>query len=210
MRETATLHFDLSHLAPDQPFTLHVGSSSYDLAPHTRQTLTRARRSNSALRLMRDDRVSHFTGPVQLPGNAPVLVRVTAPKRRADEPLDRLVLVWLHLPRQVRLAGATRRRQRQPGRPVRLPPKLTARAVADTGGLPPDDELIGDIGDIGTADDAAAALVFHHTELLTTQATPAGDIINNIIVWARGIDAPAQSTWPSPRSTKRTRPSPAG
>jgi hypothetical protein len=195
VHETTTLHFDLSHLAPDQPFTLHVGSSRYDLAPHTRQTLARARRSNSALRLMRDDRVTHFTGPVQLPGNAPVLLRVTAPKRRAEEPLDRLVLVSLYLPRRVRLAGATRRRQRQPGRPVRLPPKLTARAVADTSGLPPDNELIGDIGDIQTAEDAAAALIFHHTELLTTQATPADDIINNVIVWARGIDALAQSIW---------------
>ena len=191
MHETATLHFDLSHLAPDQPFTLHVGSSSYDLAPHTRQTLTRARRSNSALRLLRDDRVTHFTGPVRLPANAPVLLRVTGLKRRADEPLDRLVLVSLYLPRRVRLAGAARRRQ--PGRPVRLPPKFTARAVADTSGLPPDIELIGDIGDINTAEDAAAALVFHHTELLTTQAEPADDIINNIIVWARGLDALAQS-----------------
>lgn len=115
------MHFDLSHLAPDQPFTLHVGSSRYDLAPHTRQTLTRARRSNSALRLLRDDRVTHFTGPVQLPGNAPVLLRVTAPKRRADDPLERLVLVSLHLPRRVRIAGAARRRrlgaaQHMPGR----------------------------------------------------------------------------------------------
>ena len=34
VHETANLHFDLSHLAPDQPFTLHVGSSRYDLAPN--------------------------------------------------------------------------------------------------------------------------------------------------------------------------------
>ena len=33
MHETATLPFDLSHLAPDQPFALHVGSSRYDLPP---------------------------------------------------------------------------------------------------------------------------------------------------------------------------------
>jgi hypothetical protein len=191
MDETATLHFDLSHLDPNQQFTLHAGSSRYDLAPHTPQTLTQARRSNSALRLMRDDRVTHFAGPVQLPGDAPVLLRVTGPKRREDDPLERLVLVSLYLPRQVRIAGAERRRQQ--GRPVRLPPKLTARALADTDGLPPDNELVGDIGDITTAEDAAAALVFHHTELLTTQATPAHDIINNIIVWARGIDALAQS-----------------
>jgi hypothetical protein len=191
MHETATLHFDLSHLAPDQPFALHVGSSRYDLAPHTRQTLTRARRSNSALRLLRDDRVTHFTGPVQLPGNAPVLLRVTAPKRRADDPLERLVLVSLYLPRRVRIAGAARRRQL--GRPVRLPPKLTVRALADIDGLRPDIDLVVDIGDMTTAEDAAAALVFHHTELLTTQTTPADDIINNYIVYARGIDALAGS-----------------
>ena len=28
MHETATLHFDLSHLSPDQPFTLHVGPAA--------------------------------------------------------------------------------------------------------------------------------------------------------------------------------------
>jgi hypothetical protein len=191
MHQTANLHFDLSHLAPNQPYTLHAGASRYDLSPHTRQTLTQARRGNSALRLMRDDGVTHFAGPVRLPGNAPVLLRVTAPRLRADDPLERLILVSLYLPRQVRIAGAARRRQL--GRPVRLPPKLTARALGDTAGLPPDNELIGDIGDITTAEDAAAALVFHHTELLTTQATPADDIISNIIVWARGIDALAQS-----------------
>jgi hypothetical protein len=187
MHEAATLHFDLSHLAPDQPFTLHVGSSSYDLTPHTPQTLEGARGSNSALRLIHDDRVTHFAAAVQVPADAPVLLRVTAPRLRDDEPLERLVLVSLRLPRRVRVAGAERRRQL--GRPVRLPPKLTARARADTDGLPPDNELIGDITDINTAEDAAAALVFHHTELLTTQATPADDIINNFIVYARGIDA---------------------
>jgi hypothetical protein len=44
MHETATLHFDLSNLSPDQPFTLHVGSRRYDLAPQTRHTLARSRR----------------------------------------------------------------------------------------------------------------------------------------------------------------------
>jgi hypothetical protein len=155
MHQTANLHFDLSHLAPNQPYTLHAGASRYDLSPHTRQTLTQARRGNSALRLMRDDGVTHFAGPVRLPGNAPVLLRVTAPKLRADDPLERLVLVSLYLPRRVRIAGAARRRQL--GRPVRLPPKLTGRALGDTAGLPPDDELIGDIGDITTAEDAAAS-----------------------------------------------------
>ena len=34
MHETATLHFDLSHLSPDQPFTLHAGSGRYELTRH--------------------------------------------------------------------------------------------------------------------------------------------------------------------------------
>jgi len=190
MHKVATLHFDLSHLAPDQPFTLHVGSSSFDLTPHTPQTLERARGTNSALRLMRDDAVTHFAEAVPVPGDAPVLLRVTALRLRDDEPLERLVLVALRVPRQVRVAGAERRRQR--GLPVRMPPKFTARVRDDAGGLPPDNKLIGDIADIGGAEDAAAALVFHHTELLTTQAAPADDIIN-IIEWAKGIDALAQS-----------------
>src|ERR1700761_9213060 len=151
--EKTTLHFDLSHLARDQPFTLHVGASTYDLAPHTRQTLTRARRTNSALARMADDRITHFAGPVQVPGNAPVLLRVTAPKRRESDPLDRLVLVSLYLPHRVRIAGLARRQQLQPGQPLRLPPKFTSRALADTSGLAPDKQLVSiDIGDINTAE----------------------------------------------------------
>jgi hypothetical protein len=190
VHETATLHFDLNHLALDQPFTLHVGSATYDLSPHTRQTLARARRTNSALARLPDEAVSHFAGPVQVPGNAPVLLRVTAPKLRADEPLDRLVLVAIHRPRRVRLANAAQRRRS--GRPVWLPPKL-AQSVADSTGLPPDEELVADIGDITAAENAAAALIFHHAELLTTQDESADDIINNYIVWAKGIDALARS-----------------
>ena len=82
MHETATLHFDLSHLSPDQRFTLHAGSGRYDLARHTRQSLARARRTNAALALVPDDRVTHFCGPVRLPGSSPVLLRVTAPRSR--------------------------------------------------------------------------------------------------------------------------------
>ncbi len=95
MHETATLHFDLSHLATDQPFMLHAGPVRYDLTPHTRRTLARSRRENDALSLIPDDRITHFAGPVRLPGNCPMLLRVTAPKRDPAEPLDRLVLVSL-------------------------------------------------------------------------------------------------------------------
>jgi hypothetical protein len=36
---TATLHFSLKHLSPDQEFTVRVGSRAYTRVPHTRQTL---------------------------------------------------------------------------------------------------------------------------------------------------------------------------
>ena len=82
MFETATLHFDLGHLAAQQKFTLHVGVQRYALTPHTPQSLAQSRRDNSALALFPDERVSHFAESVQLPSNALVMLRVTAPKRR--------------------------------------------------------------------------------------------------------------------------------
>ncbi len=193
MYETATLHFDLSHLSPDQPFTLHAGSRRYELAPHTPQTLARSRQDNAALGLLPDERVTHFTGPVQLPGHCPLLLRVTAPRRRADDLLDRLVLTSLYLPRQHRAAALARQRQRLQDRPMPVPPKLAALGATGMAGLPPDDKVIIDIGDMNAALDAAASLIFHHSELLTLQPGPAADILNNVIYYAAGITALAGS-----------------
>lgn len=169
MHETAVLHFDLSHLSPGQPFTLHAGSRRYELTPHTRDSLARARRANAALGLVPDHRVTHFSGPVRLPGNCPLLLRVTGPKLRDDELLDRLVLTSVHLPRRHRAAALARRRQRQGG-PLPPSPKLAALGVTgDDRPLPPDKELI-DLGGLVTPWDAAKSLVFHHAELVTMQA----------------------------------------
>ena len=79
--------------------------------PHTRDTLTRSRRSNAALGGLPDHPVAHFADQVQLPGNAPLLLRVTAPALRPGELLDRLVLTAIYLPRQHRAAGLERRRR---------------------------------------------------------------------------------------------------
>ena len=189
MHEAAILHFDFSNLSADQQFTLHAGSRRYDLAPHTRHTLARSRRDNAALALLPDHRITHFGGPVRLPANCPVLLRVTAPKLRPDELIDRLVLTSVHLPRRHRIAGLARRQRRQPGRPLSLPAKLAAYGV--TGDLPPDKVLI-DIGDFNAAYDAAYSLVFHHAELLSLQPAPATDIIT-LIEGVDGIDLLAQS-----------------
>ncbi len=191
MHESAILHFDLSHLSLDQPFTLQVGSRSYELTPHTRQSLARSRQENAALALAPDDRVTHFSGPVFLPEASPVLLRVTAPRRNPDEPLERLVLTAVHLPRQARVDALARRQRRMRGQSPPLPPKLAALGV--TGGVLPDpDEVLVDAGDFTTAMDAAVSLVFHHAELLTLKTTPATDIIA-LIETAAGISQLALS-----------------
>jgi hypothetical protein len=199
MHETAILHFDLGHLSPHQTFTLHAGSRRYELTPHTRHSLARARRANAALGLLPDHRVTHFAGPVRLPGNSPLLLRVTAPKLRPDDLLERLVLTSIHLPRRHRAAGLARRQRRRGRLRTAAPccdtvtsPKLKSLGLSD-GDLPPDKVLI-DVGDWNTALDAATSLVFHHAELLTTQAAPATDIIC-LIQFARGIDDLADSIW---------------
>jgi hypothetical protein len=86
LHETATLHFDLSHLSLDDSFALHAGARRYELAAHTRSSLAQARRRNAALALVPDHRVTHFAGPVRLPGNCPLLLRITAPKAPSGGP----------------------------------------------------------------------------------------------------------------------------
>ena len=196
MRENATLHFDLSHLAPDQQFTLHAGLERYPLQRHTPQTLAGARRENAALRLVRDDRVTHYAQPARLPSDAVVLLRVTAPPRDPDDPLDRLALVSIYLPRRHRAAAVRARQRRLHGAPMPLHPKLAAlrgpgAGVRDDPDLP--DDVLIDIHDITTAQDCAAALVFHHGELMTLVADKAAYIIENIVFFAKGMTPLANS-----------------
>ena len=121
--------------------------------------------------------MTHVAGPVRLPGNAPLLLRVTAPTLHPDEPLDRLVLTALHLPRRHRAAALARRRRRLQGRPLQSPGKLGALGVPEDAFPVLPDKVIVDLGDLCTPLDAAHSLVFHHAELLTTQAEPAADIV---------------------------------
>ena len=190
MHETATLHFDLSNLAFDQEFTLHAGLGRYTLTPHTRHTLTLARRSNKALALLPDERITHFVGAVRLPANALVLLRVTAPKRRSDDLLDRLVLTSIHLPRHHRIAGLTRYQRLFPDHP--LPTKLADYGLTD---IPPaEHDIIIDVHDWKTAQDCAQSLVFHHPEVLTLIPTPAS-LILPIVEKAKGLQTLALSIY---------------
>lgn len=188
MHEAATLHVDLGHLAPNQSFTLRVGSHAYALAAHTPQTLARARRSNAALAVLPDQRVTHYTGPVRMPGNHPVMLRITAPRLRPDDPLDRLLLTAIHIPRRLRAAGIAQRRA------AGIATSLAKFIAINGPGVTPADDVLLDIGDIATAFDAAKSLVFHHPELLAFQGVPAETILN-IIEGAPGLYALASSMW---------------
>ena len=117
--------------------------------------------------------ITHFAGPVQVPGG-PTLLRVTAPRLRPEEALDRLVLTAIHLPRRHRVAGLARRRTAG-----RAPSTAKLRFLGDTD-MPPADKVIIDLGDLGTAFDAAKSLVFHDPELLTLMNDPADTILNLI------------------------------
>ena len=172
--ETATLHVDLSHLAPDQNFTLRVGSHAYRLAAHTQETLERARQSNAALAVLPDARITHFTEAVRVPANHPVMLRVSAPRLRPDDPLERLLLTAIYISRPLRAAGIAQRRAAGIA-------TACAKFVAINGpGVTPGDDVLLDIGDIATAFDAAKSLVFHHPELLAFQGAPAEAILNII------------------------------
>jgi len=57
MSETATLHFDLSHLGRGQPFTLHAGFAKHALIPHDVQS--RARRGEPGLGPIPEHRPTH-------------------------------------------------------------------------------------------------------------------------------------------------------
>ena len=116
MHENAVLHFDLGHLGDDGPFTLRVGAQRYTLRRHTRQTVAEARRNNAALGLLPKVSPSHYAGPVRLPGQAVVLLRVSGPRLRQEEPLDRLVHTAIWVPRQ------------KPGDRARAAPRGGARA----------------------------------------------------------------------------------
>src|SRR4051794_28384064 len=186
MPETAMLHFDLRHVSPEQPLVLRAGKRRYDLTLHTWESLARSRRSNAALDRLPDGRITHYADTVHLPDGAPVLLRVTAPALAPDEPLDRLVLTGIHLPRRYRVEGLQRRRRRGQGRPAPSTGRSGGRGAGDPFPVLPDKVVI-DAGDLCTPLDAAHSLVFHHAELLTTQAGWATDIVY-VITTAAGIN----------------------
>lgn len=184
MRETSHLHFDLSHLPPEGPYKLSAGLREYTLEPHTPHSLAAARRTNRALELVPDDRVTHHAGPVSLPADTPILLLVTGPRGTPDQGLDTLHAVAFQIPRAARAAGLETRARGGYSAPPRPNAKLAGLGIDEPG----DDDgwVVQDIHDLKTATDTATALVFHHPELATQDPASAA-IVMDMIEHARGI-----------------------
>ena len=184
MPETTTLHFDLRHVSQEQPVLRRRQAALRADSPHAGEPRARAGPTR------------HWTGSRTVGSRttrtrctcpaAPLLLRVTAPALAPDEPLDRLVLTGIHLPRRYRVEGLQRRRRRGQDRPAPSTGRSAGRGAGDPFPVLPDKVVI-DAGDLCTPLDAAHSLVFHHAELLTTQAGWAADIVY-VITTAAGIN----------------------
>jgi len=172
MHETAALHFGLGHLKGNQTFTLRVGAGVYTLKPHTVHSLARARRTNAALAALPDGGVSHFAELVRIPSGSPIMLHVTAPKLLSSQTLPRLLLTAIHIPRAHRLAAHRQRRTMGEATVSAKWAALSATPVA-----PADENIIVDLGNVVTIQDAAASLVFHHPEMLTLETAPAATVL---------------------------------
>ena len=98
--EIHTLHFSLFHAPAGVQHTLHVGTDTYPLTAHTKETLARHAAGNPVLASMAtpEKSVSHFAEGVRLPSDAIVLTRVQHPSKDPQSPLQAMSLVSLHIP----------------------------------------------------------------------------------------------------------------
>lgn len=199
--EKRTLHFDMTHLPGHDDLLLRVGSKRLPLQPHTESTLAAARAKSRALAAMPAERITHFVPDIELPGDAPLVLRVTSSTRAPGAKLDTLGLVALHLPKAVRESRIRRHRARQQalGLPFEPHPKLAMYGVPspkDTSASSTEvidyDALIAGVDDVTTAMDAAMTLVLHHPELVSLNADVTG-IVWSTIEYANGISDLGQS-----------------
>src|ERR1022692_2243030 len=102
--EIHTLHFSLFHAPAGVQHTLHVGTDTYPLTPHSQETLARHAAGNPVLASMAtpEKSVSHFAEGVRLPSDAVVLTRVQHPSKDPQSPLPAMSLMSLHIPAAAR------------------------------------------------------------------------------------------------------------
>src|SRR5215470_7800617 len=162
-REQRTLHFDLSFAEIVEP-RLRVLLSAHDglpLTPHTAETRARYREQDPLLRGVADARLTHFAEAVDLPADS--LQHFWMTGRHAPSGEEALLGLQIHVPEAVRRSLAAQQRVRQRrvhGAKVRA---YALEQVAEELTL---EDLAPALDEFVTPWDTAAALVFHHPEIM--------------------------------------------
>lgn len=173
--ERRTLHFDLPASSQAQ-YTLHACLREYPLAEHTPEKLASARQRMPFLRVIPDNHITHFA-ELDLKSDAVALLSVTKAGTNGHGPS--LQRMSIHVPQaESRQAQQNAIAVRPQGATVAVHPTLARYAVtpatyAATAGSDDDYQYPAHIDSYQHAQAAAAALVFHHRDLmnLSTSAT---------------------------------------
>jgi LBP / BPI / CETP family, C-terminal domain len=177
--ETFDFHFALGHLPGTGPFELHTGTERISLQPHTTETLTAYARRNAALGLLDEETRSTFTHYAEDVGLSPRtarILRVTYPS--ATAPIPELALLAVHVPLSARRAHRAQRLQRDAqGVPHNLAQLGVTRHLSYVLALAAAD----DADQLVTVTSSAAALVFMHPQLATTNRATAATIMDDHI-----------------------------
>jgi hypothetical protein len=193
-KETKHLHFDLSHYPNHDDFTLRVGARKHPLRPHSAETRSAAGASNALLGRIHPDRLTHFVEGVELPADAPVMLRVTSSKLPAAANIDTLAIAAIHIPTESRNKALIERWKREDaaGLPLTPHPKLEAMGVKapspDASPAEKEDyqKLILESTTVNGAFDVATTLVMHHPELMSLDPDIHG-LVNAHVEYAPGI-----------------------
>lgn len=176
--ETATLHFDLSHCPPDQPFSLSVLGTKYPLARHTPHSLSRHGESNRLLGLLSAEqlqRVTHFVEEIQLPADAVGIHLVTYPHEDPNR-IPNLALPFVHVPAAARRRYFREMEQRGARQPH--PSALTHFGItAESLALEHAASVRLDATSVVTPFQAAETFIFSHPDLLTTRQDVAASVL---------------------------------
>lgn len=173
MRETRTLHFDLSH-APSSNPKLRLANSNHHgttLVEHTADTRASARAQSPSLAGVPDQNLTHFLSDVDLPANALQFGGVDAQDPKTGAAL--LALNFLHVPRSS-LDVVAKRRAATP-LVAHEPPGLL-RAPALLGATP----IPCQPGFSSAPWDVAVWLVFQNPSITNLNPDLGGDIIDRI------------------------------
>ena len=168
--EAVTLHFDLSHLShlpPDQEFTLRALGARVVLKRHDEATRRYHAGRNRALAAMPEhhlQRITHFVTDVELPADELGFHWVGYPSTRPSAVMDEIATVFQHVP-----SPAVRRAVRAMRRDGRLqhPPILSHYGVTPDAVGADDEDLHVDGTNFRSFIDAALTIVMQHPEIGT-------------------------------------------